>query len=172
MSFSEDETWISCNWYSEGDTVNAVCEQRPAGQDVRKTRIIDSRNYCYYICTTRFLSRLTHQNFNSLFQDMLCIDRSDESKETFPDISGGKYNPNMCQLVIGHVNYNYTGNWTVEIIGGTDAQGNQTTKQDWIQITTTRTANVTGIDQSLSVSSGDRFETSCEASFGVPKPVG
>ena len=103
--------------------------------------------------------------------DITCIDRSEESIATYPDVSGGKYNPNTCQLVIGNINYNYTGNWTVEIVGGSDGTGELTNKTDWIQITTTRIANVVGSDTTLSVENGQRFEVSCEASFGVPKPA-
>ena len=78
----------------------------------------------------------------------------------------------MCQLVIPNVNHNYTGNWTVEVIGGGDGQGDKENRTTWIQMQTTMLAKVTGESKSLSVVSGQRFTTSCEAAFGVPKPVG
>merc|ERR1712241_901910 len=89
--------------------------------------------------------------------------------ETYPEISGGNYNPNMCQLAINDISSNYTGIWTVQIQGGKDGTGD--IKLRHIQITTTRVADVIG-DNSLSVTSGQRFEASCEASFGIPKPAG
>ena len=72
--------------------------------------------------------------------------------------------------MIGEISYNYTGNWTVSIVGGSSGQGS--TKTVNIQITTTRLAEVTGKAATLSVISGQPFETSCQASFGVPKPAG
>ena len=90
--------------------------------------------------------------------------------DTFPEISGGYYNPTMCQLAIGDISSNYTANWTVQIHGGKD--GINETITEYIQITTTRVANVTGEEVSLEVTNGQRFQASCKASFGIPKPAG
>ena len=70
------------------------------------------------------------------------------------------------------MNYNYTGKWTVEVIGGGDGQGDKENRTTSIHMETTMLAQVTAESQSLSVISGQRFDTSCEAAFGVPKPVG
>ena len=76
----------------------------------------------------------------------------------------------MCQLAIVDISSNYTGNWSVVINGGKD--GIDTTETEYIQITTTRVANVTGEEAALEVTNGQRFQASCKASFGVPKPAG
>ena len=135
MSFQDDESWTSCNWFSEDDKDLAACKQTPGIPD----------------------------------SPLECRDRSEESRERFLNMTGGIYNPNTCQLLISNVNYNYTGSWTIQIHGGENGQG--TNKTEYIQIQTTRLAEVTG-DPVLSVTSGHRFKASCEASFGVPKTAG
>ena len=135
MSFQDDESWTSCNWFSEDDMDLAACKQTPGTPGL----------------------------------PLDCRDRSEESRERFSNMTGGIYNPNTCQLLISNVNYNYTGSWTIQIHGGENGQG--TNKTEYIQIQTTRLAEVTG-DPVLSVTSGHRFKASCEASFGVPKTAG
>ena len=135
MSFKDDESWTSCNWFSADDKDLAACKQTPGTPG----------------------------------SPLECRDRSQESRERFVNMTGGIYNPSTCQLLISNVNYNYTGKWTIQIHGGENGQG--TNKTEYIQIQTTRLAEVTG-DPVLSVTSGHRFKASCEASFGVPKTAG
>ena len=97
-----------------------------------------------------------------------CIERSEYSKETFPNLSGGLFDHNLCQLAIGGINSNYTANWTVEI----QVLGEEGLTKTYIPITSTKLAEVTGSEDSISVTSGQLFQASCTASFGVPQPAG
>ena len=97
-----------------------------------------------------------------------CNDRSEHSKETFQNLSGGQFDRNLCQLEIGGINSNYTSNWTVVIQLLDDSE----VPAVYIPITSTKLAEVTGSEDSISVTSGQTFRTSCTASFGVPQPAG
>ena len=95
--------------------------------------------------------------------------------ERFPHMSGGLYNnEHICQLKIEQLHHNYTGNWTVEIIGGDGSAGGWTTETTHLQIQTTQLADVKAENEDITVTvfNGDHIEQSCEAAFGVPKPVG
>lgn len=60
----------------------------------------------------------------------------------------------------------------MEVTGGDGSHGGQVNRTTWIHLQSTRLAEVTTNDESKYVPSGENFDYTCEAAFGVPKPVG
>ena len=105
-----------------------------------------------------------------IFQNTVvdCHDRTQRSIETFPNLSGGLFDKNLCQLAIIDISSNYSADWIVEIQVLSDDNLYPTT----IPITSTKLAEVSGSEDPLQATSGQSFQTSCQASFGVPQPAG
>ena len=171
MRFDNGEKWSACTWYENAErrvAKDPACVLHPVGTEVIKTYFILKIFRKHFKLTLGTNFYLLFLKFYLQGEKIECIDRSEHSKETFPNLSGGKFDHNLCQLEIGGINSNYTSNWTVVIQLLDDSE----VPPVYIPIKSTKLPEVTGSEDSISVTSRQAFQTSCTASFGVPQPAG